>query len=101
MGIFIMGGDYIETIKKELKRLGAGNIYHVSGRKVQDARRKIPADTELVVVLCDFLNHNAVKALKARAREGDIPVIFVRRSLGNVMSSVKQWMEKKGYARRD
>jgi len=45
----VVGGGYIESIKKGLLEAGVVKIYHVNGRKVGDARREIPDDVDLVI----------------------------------------------------
>ena len=92
MSILIIGGDYIESIKKELQKRGIREIHHLSGRKAAEERRKrIPKKVDLILVLCDYLNHNTLKGLKKQAKKDGIPLIFSRRSLGHIIRALEQW----------
>ncbi len=92
MSILIIGGDYIESIKKELQKRGIKEIYHLSGRKTAEERRKrIPKKVDLILALCDYLNHNTLKSLKNQAKKEGVPLIFSRRSLGNIIRAFEQW----------
>ncbi len=95
MSVLVIGADYIESIRKELQKRGVGEIYHVSGRKASEERRKgIPKRVELILVLGDYLNHNTLNALKKEAKRDGIPLIFSRRSLGHVIRAFEQWKAK-------
>ncbi len=97
MSVLIIGADYIESIRKELQKRGIGEIYHVPGRKASEERkRKIPKKVDLILVLCDYLNHNTLKSLKKQAKKDKIPIIFSRRSLGHVIKALEQ-LERKGH----
>ncbi len=92
MSVLIIGGDYIESIKKELRRRGVKEIHHVSGRNASEERKKkIPNKVGLILVLGDYLNHNTLKGLKEQAKKDETPVIFSRRSLGHVITAFEQW----------
>ena len=97
MSILIIGGDYIESIKRELQRRGVKEIHHVSGRKASEERKKkIPQKVDLILVLGDYLNHNTLKGLKKQAKKDKTPVIFSRRSLGHVVKALEQWKSRNG-----
>ncbi len=91
MCVMVVGGDYIESIKKRLLEAGVVKIYHVNGRKVGDTRREIPGDVDIVIFLCDFVSHNLVRSFKKEAKRKGIPVIFSRRSISQVLSRFEKW----------
>ncbi|WP_350344226.1 DUF2325 domain-containing protein [Proteinivorax tanatarense] len=81
MCVYIVGGDRVESINKNLKSLGATKIMHVDGRKTRFKKNShIPTKADLVVVLTDFINHNSSSAFKKEAKERSIPIVFSKRS---------------------
>lgn len=81
MSVVVVGGDEITAIKAVLYNLGAEKIYHFDGRKRSDVLRRLPVDTQCVVMITDFLNHNAMKVFRKQAKERDIPLICSKRSV--------------------
>lgn len=85
MNALIVGADRIEPIRHALvqlgERLGITRTEHWSGRSVGDTRRQMPADTRLVVVICDRLNHQLLHSVRKQAGKRGLPVIYARHSL--------------------
>jgi hypothetical protein len=86
MTALIVGGDYIESLKKAMATRGMERIEHWNGRKPGDLRKRLPKGTELIVILYDFLSHRMLKKVNADAAGSGIPVIHCRRSLGQLCS---------------
>ncbi len=85
MSILIIGADEISPIKKMLQGFGATTINHWDARKKSSApRKKIPQDTDLIVMLTSFLNHNTMHRYKTEAKKKDIPFICSKRSVSCV-----------------
>ncbi|PIF03309.1 MAG: hypothetical protein CSA86_05895, partial [Arcobacter sp.] len=59
MSILLIGGDKIDPISDMLKGLGVKNIEHWDARKKSSApKKKVPQDTDCIIMLTSFLNHN-------------------------------------------
>jgi hypothetical protein len=84
----IVGGDYIDGLVDELTGLGLGRVEHWGGRKVRDLNRTIPADMDLVVVLFDYVSHNLLRKVRAEARRQGLPLIYSRRSAGELRRKI-------------
>lgn len=69
MSVLVIGADEITPIKAVLYDLGAKKIEHWDARNENRVNRKpIPCDTECIVMLTSFLNHNTMKKLKTRLK---------------------------------
>ena len=85
MSILVIGADNISSISTMLKDLGATSINHWDARKKSSApRKKIPYDTDCIVMLTSFLNHNTMAKYKAQAKKYNIPFICSKRSVSCV-----------------
>ena len=80
MSALIVRGDYVEAIRREIVAHGHADLLHWNGRKTAFARRQLPRDAELVVVLCDYVSHNLMGALKRNARRSGASLLFCRHS---------------------
>jgi len=90
MTALIVGGDYIESIRKAISARGVERIEHWNGRKPGDLRKTLPKGTELIVILYDYLSHRMLKKVNADAADSGIPVIHCRRSLGQLCSKLDE-----------
>ena len=84
MTALIVGGDYVESLKKAMSDRGMERIEHWNGRKPGDLRKTLPKGTELIVILYDYLSHRMLMKVNADAADSGIPVIHCRRSLGQL-----------------
>lgn len=85
MSVLLIGGDKVTNIKSALSTLGVTKIHHWDGRKKSSACKKIiPFDTQCVVMLTSYLNHNAMKHFKSEAKKKDIPVVCAKSSVNCV-----------------
>ncbi|MBS4026329.1 MAG: DUF2325 domain-containing protein [Clostridia bacterium] len=81
MCLFLVGGDRLGNINRNLLEWGFTEIVHIDGRKSPSPKQiTIPAKTDAVVVLTDFINHNTCEIIKKQAKERDIPIVFSKRS---------------------
>ncbi len=85
MSVLVVGGDRISAIKDILKEYGATSITHWSARgKRAISKKNIPSGTDCVLLLTDFLNHNAMKQFKKEAKSKDIPLLCSKRACSSV-----------------
>lgn len=82
MSVLVIGGDQISQISDMLKGLGAKTINHWDARKKSSApKKKVPYDTDCIVMLTSFLNHNTMLKYKNEAKKKNIPFICAKRSV--------------------
>lgn len=94
MSVLIIGGDKIDTIRSILDSLGKFSITHWDTRKKSSAcRKEIPQDTDYILMLTDFLNHNAMYKYRKEAKKKDIPVICTKRSASSVYCEVCKFLK--------
>ncbi|OEF98861.1 dihydroorotate dehydrogenase [Vulcanibacillus modesticaldus] len=89
MSIVIVGGDHLGNIDKKLYRMGFQSILHIKGRKVSDIKKFIPKQTNVVLVLTDYVNHNLAKKVKERAKENSLPIYFSKRAWSSISTSLQ------------
>jgi len=80
MAALIVGGDIITTIKHELSAHGIFDFEHWDGRRPGDLHRIIPKNTELIVVVTNFVNHGLVSKIKRDAKRLRLPVVYSKNS---------------------
>lgn len=88
MTVLIVGGDYIEPLRREIAAHGVTQVEHWTGRKPGDLRRELPAGTRLIVVLCDYISHQLRIALKRQATRERVPLLYCRRSANELRSKL-------------
>ena len=85
MSVLVIGGDQISQISSMLTSLGAKTINHWDARKKSSApKKKVPQDTDCIVMLTSFLNHNTMLKYKNGAKKKNIPFICAKRSISCV-----------------
>lgn len=72
----IVGGDEITGIRRELENHGIERITHWSGRKVGDANKVIPHDTQLIVLVTNWISHSFTRKIKLNAAKRGVRVIY-------------------------
>lgn len=72
----IVGGDQIEGIKQVLTSHGITSIHHWSGRKVGDSKRAIPQDTQLIVLVTDWISHTFTHNIKRNAAKRGVRIVY-------------------------
>jgi hypothetical protein len=85
MSVLVIGGDQISQISSMLETLGAKTINHWDARKKSSApKKKVPLNTDCIVMLTSFLNHNTMLKYKNEAKKKNIPFICAKRSISCV-----------------
>lgn len=90
MTALIIGGDYIETLRRELLAHGLRRVEHWDGRQPRVTRRAIPVSARLVVILHDYVSHGVSNALKQQAYRRDIPLVFCRSSMHDLRQKLER-----------
>ncbi|RFC32262.1 MAG: hypothetical protein DID92_2727745250 [Candidatus Nitrotoga sp. SPKER] len=80
MAALIVGGDKVTTIRNELFGRGIVDIEHWNGRKPGEQSRVIPKNTELIVVVTNFINHSLAEKIKKEAKRLNLPVMYSKNS---------------------
>ena len=93
MSVLIVGGDRVNTYKEYLQTQVLGPVLHWNGRKNSDCHRSIPASTRLVVILVDQINHMLAIKLRRTADDLDLPVVFSRRSIGQLDQLISRFKQ--------
>jgi len=81
MSVLIVGGDYVESLKRQIAAQGYKHIEHWHGRKKGFIKRKLASDTRLIVMVCDYVNHSLANSLKDKANRKGIPLIYCRHAM--------------------
>ena len=84
MTALIVGGDYVEPLKREIRAHGHANVEHWDGRKAGFTKKAIPGGTRLIVILIDYISHSLLIALKRQASRHNVPLVFCRRSMNDL-----------------
>lgn len=94
MNAVVVGADRLGNIPDVLAALGITIERHITGRAPahQRALTALPRNTQLLILLTDFLSHNAMKSYRSQAQVQGIPVIACRRSSSCVMQAVRQFL---------
>jgi hypothetical protein len=85
MSVLVIGGDQIEAITSSLNTLGVNDITHWTLRSNRDMGRKIPQKTEYIIMLTNFLSHNAMYKFKTEAKKRNIPFVCANRNENSVI----------------
>ncbi|MBW4828483.1 MAG: DUF2325 domain-containing protein [Clostridiaceae bacterium] len=89
MSILVIGGDCLGNIKNNLKQKGFDEITHVTGRRSKEQNYKVPKNTDLVLILTDYVNHQTSKNIKKQTKGSDSKLIFSKRSWSSISKSLK------------
>jgi len=96
MSVLILGGDSINPIKNLLLGFGVENIVHWDARNYKNGskkQKKIPSKVDMVLMLTNFLNHNAMKYYKNEAKAKGLPIVYSTRNLHCVQDEFAKAME--------
>lgn len=72
----VVGGDYIDGIKQVLASHGVDEINHWPGRKVGDSKKVIPRDTQLIVLITDWVSHAFTHKIKKNAARLGVRIVY-------------------------
>lgn len=89
MTALIVGGDYIEKLKRELLAHGLKNVEHWDGRQPRLSKRIIPGRARVVVILYNHISHSVSNALKQQASKSGIPLVFCGSSIHELRSKLE------------
>lgn len=84
MTALIVGGDYVEPLRREIRARGHARVEHWDGRKAGFAKKAIPGGTRLIVILIDYISHSLLIALKRQADRNNVPLLYCRRSTNDL-----------------
>lgn len=90
MAALIVGGDKVASYRDFLVAQGYSPVRHWAGRKPGECHRSIPLDTRLVVVMVDQINHGLARKVRRTAGAMDVPVVFSKRSLGQLSGALAE-----------
>ena len=93
MNAVVVGADHLGNIPDLLARFGSDMQCHITGRAPvhQRSLAAVLKNTQLLILLTDFLNHNAMKSYRGQAQMQEIPVIACRRSSSCLMQAVRRF----------
>ena len=97
MSLLILGGDRINPILNILEELGVSDIIHWTARNQKNGRKKakkIPNKVDMILMLTNFLNHNAMSYYRAEAKAKNLPIIYSTRNVDCVKSAFIQAISK-------
>ena len=84
MSVLIIGGDKIDSIASVVQDFPVDKVVHWDAGNPSTVRKEIPADVKLVIMLTNFLNHNAMNKFKNEAKRKAIQFICAKRSESSV-----------------
>lgn len=88
MTALIVGGDKLGNIPQMLNQKGFTEYIHWPGRKKGMRNKKIPKNTDMVIVLYDYIEHNLTEVIKSQSRSMDIPCLFSKRACSDLMAKL-------------
>lgn len=86
MSILVIGGDKLGNIKGNLKMCGFEKIEHITGRKKGDLRFEIPLNTDMVLVLTDYVSHQLTEVIKKKSKKCNAKFLFAKRSWTHIQN---------------
>lgn len=93
MSILIIGGDKINKISQLLLELGATSTQHWDSRKNSTSHKKIPQNTDAIIMLTDYLKHNSMHHFKKCAKKQNIPCICTQRGTASVAQEFTKFLQ--------
>ena len=95
MSVLLIGGDKISKLEALLRSLGATKTTHWDSRRNSTSHKSIPVNTDVVIMLTDFLKHNSMSYFKKSAKKLDIPYLCVRRGSNSIATEFTTFIDKK------
>jgi hypothetical protein len=89
MSILVIGGDNLESIAHKLSENGFTDIQHISGRKPGDRKIKLSCETDLVLVLVDFIGHTLMNNIKKESKKYGVKITFSKRSWTHIENNIQ------------
>ena len=95
MSVLLIGGDKVTKLEALLKSLGATKTTHWDSRRNSTSRKIIPVNTDVVIMLTDFLKHNTMSYFKKSAKKQEIPLLCVRRGSKSIGDEFLSFVQEK------
>ena len=95
MTITIIGGDRLGNIPARLEENGFTQVAHLTGRKQISVEKQLCGNTDLVLVLTDFVGTDLSRSVKQTAKKQGVSVAFSRRA----WSCIYGVLQEQGYVR--
>jgi len=93
MSVLVIGGDKITRLQSLLLSLGATKTHHWDSRRNSTSHKQLPQQTDMIIMLTDFLKHNSMDHFKRQAKKSDIPFICVKGMSGCSECQITQMVE--------
>lgn len=94
MSVLVIGGDKINSLKSILKNLGINSLTHWDTRKKSSAcKKEIPQNTDYVLMLTDYINHNAMYKYRKEAKKRNIPLICAKNNANSIQCQVCKFLK--------
>lgn len=93
MSVLVIGGDKITRLQSLLLSLGATKTHHWDSRRNSTSHKQLPQNTDMVIMLTDFLKHNSMNHFKREAKKCDIPFLCVKGLSGCSECQIRQMVE--------
>lgn len=88
--VLIVGGDQVDGIKKILTEHGIRQIQHWSGRKPADNHKKIPEDTQFIVLVTKLINHSLTYNIKRAASKRQLKIVYACNANQTFQNSIEK-----------
>jgi hypothetical protein len=91
MNAVLVGADRLGNIPEALEKLGIRIARHITGRASSHQKQLValPANTHLLILFTDFLNHNAMRNYRNRAAADGIQIVACKRSLNSLLMQLE------------
>jgi hypothetical protein len=90
MSVLVIGGDKITKLQLFLQTIGATKMHHWDSRRNSTSHKQLPQNTDMVIMLTDFLKHNSMNHFKREAKKSEIPFLCVKGMSGSSESQISQ-----------
>jgi len=94
MSVFIIGADNLGNIPSNLTKAGVKSLRHFKGRKRISEDIQIPVNTDLILVITDYISHNISELIRRKAKAASLPVIFSKRSWSHLQEKIQPFIAK-------
>lgn len=94
MSILLVGGDRLGNITTKLRESGFQNIGHITGRKNGALKIKIPSNTDLILVLVDFISHKLTNVIKEESKRCYVKIAYSKRSWTYMEQTIRQCVKE-------
>ena len=88
MSVLVIGGDKITKLQLFLQTIGATKMHHWDSRRNSTSHKQLPQNTDMVIMLTDFLKHNSMNHFKREAKKSEIPFLCVKGMSGSSESQI-------------